>query len=230
MNRLSLWNPEYFMKKPALNISVFSDYICPFCYIGHLRLEALRERYDLKINWCFIEIHPETSAQGQSIDSLNYSHETWKKLMDNLQKLAAKENITFCKQIMTTNSRQALLLSQEIKSLGADVFYPFHQQLFSDYFINGKNIGDEDVLRDIAQQHNIPKSTIDKAWQDKYTHGPANATPDSLLPFLKYAGKLQTKSVPSFIIGNQVLTGAVSKEALLTAAEKQIKSNSSKTL
>ena len=46
------------MAKPELRISVFSDYSCPFCYIGSRRLRRLGERYDLKVNWCGLEIHP----------------------------------------------------------------------------------------------------------------------------------------------------------------------------
>ena len=209
------------MKKPALNISIFSDYICPFCYIGNQRMDTLRAAYDLKINWCFVEIHPEIPPQGQSFDNLGYNEETREKLLSNLQQLAKEEGFSFHAPPFITNSRKALLLSQAVKSLGTDAFYPFHQQLFDDYFINGKNIGDKTVLRTIAQQHNIPESLIDKAWQDKYILGPAKSTPKTLLPFLNYAQKLQIKSVPSFIINDQILTGAVSREKLLNAAKNQ---------
>ena len=50
--------------KPTLLATVFSDYICPFCYVGDVRLDRLREYYELKISWCFVEIHPETPAEG----------------------------------------------------------------------------------------------------------------------------------------------------------------------
>ena len=45
-------------EKPVLLATVFTDYICPFCYVGDARLDRLREDYALKINWCFVEIHP----------------------------------------------------------------------------------------------------------------------------------------------------------------------------
>lgn len=209
------------MKKSALNISIFSDYICPFCYILNQRLDALRAAYDLKINWCFIEIHPETPLLGQAFNRLGYSNEAHEKLIENLQQLAKEENISFYMPPYVANSRKALLLSQAVKSLGSDVFYPFHQQLFDDFFIHGKNISDEQVLSHIAHQHSIPKALINQAWQDKYTHGPANATPESLLLFLNAARKLQVKSVPGIIIGDKILMGAVSREKLLNAAENQ---------
>jgi len=210
------------MKKPELKISILSDYICPFCFIGHLRLDALRDIYDLKINWCFIEIHPETPAEGHSVKMLNYSEDTWSELTKNLYQLAKEEGITLCEQTITTNSRKALLLSQAAKSLGGDVFYPLHEQLFSDYYIKGKNIGNEQVLREIAKENNIPDDVIEQAWSDEFANGPADSVPASLLPYLQYAGALKVKSVPSFIIGDQVLSGVITRKKLLDAAKKNV--------
>ncbi len=206
------------MSKPELKVSILSDYICPFCYIGNLRLNALRQHYDLKVNWCFIEIHPETPATGHSIKLLNYDENTWNEMMKNLMQLAQSEAVTLCEQTITTNSRQALLLSEACKSLGADVFYPVHEQIFESYFIEGRNIGDEDVLRDIAEQNNVPQSVVDQAWRDQYARGPADSVPASLLPYLQYAGYLKATSVPTMIIHDQMHSGVLSREKLLELA------------
>ena len=143
------------MQKPELKISILSDYICPFCFIGHLRLNVLREKYDLKVNWCFIEIHPETPAQGHPLKMLNYSEETWGEMLSSLNELATEEGISLSEQTLVTNSRKALLLSEACKKLGANIFYPLHDAIFNAYFIDGRNIGDESVLRDIANKNNI---------------------------------------------------------------------------
>lgn len=206
-------------KKPELKLSILSDYICPFCYIGYLRLESLREHYELKVNWCFIEIHPETPATGQSIKLLDYSQASWNQMMQNLASLAAEEAVTLCEQTITTNSRKALLLSEACKPLGAEVFYPLHRALFEACFVEGRNIGDEAVLRDIAHSHRIPDNVIRQAWSDPCSDGPPNSVPASLLPYLQYAGAIQAKSVPTFIIGEQMLPGVVSRDTLLAAAQ-----------
>ncbi|MCW9014694.1 MAG: DsbA family protein [Gammaproteobacteria bacterium] len=209
------------IQKPELKISVISDYICPFCFIGHKRLQALREDYDLKINWCFVEIHPETPAEGQSVKLLNYSDEYWNSLMHNLQKLADEENIQLSEHTITTNSRKALLLAESSKSLGAEYFYPLHERIFEAYFVAGKNIGDEQVLRDIATTCDIPEQIIEQAWSDPHTNGPADAVPAALLRYLQYAGAINARSVPSFIFGKEMLTGVV-KKALLKQAAKNL--------
>lgn len=210
------------MKKPELKLSILSDYICPFCFIGHLRLEALRDEYDVKINWCFIEIHPETPALGHSTKLLDYNEDRWNQMMKNLQTLAEEEGVTLCEQTITTNSRKALLLSEACKSLGAEVFYPLHKRIFEAYFIDGLNIGDEAVLRDIARENSIPENIVNQAWSDPYANGPENSVPASLLPYLQYAGAINARSVPTFIIGDQLLPGVVSRKTLLAAAENTI--------
>ena len=206
--------------KPEVRVSVISDYICPFCFIGHKHLEHLREYYELKINWCFVEIHPETPAKGQSVAMLNYSAEYWDGLMANLHRLAEEEGIQLSEHTMTTNSRKALLLAEASKALGAELFYPLHERLFEAYFVEGLNIGDEKVLRNIAAECQIPEHIIEQAWSDPYANGPEDSTPKALLPYLQYAGAIQASSVPTFVFNTEMLTGAVDKTSLMNAAEK----------
>lgn len=204
--------------KAELKISVISDYICPFCFIGHRRLHHLRDDYDLKINWCFVEIHPETPAEGQSVAMLDYSADYWNQLMQNLQRLADEEGIKLAEHTMTTNSRQALLLAEASKALGTELFYPLHERLFEAYFVDGLNIGDEQVLRQIAGECNIPDPVIEQAWSDPHSRGPADRVPDALLPYLQYAGAINARSVPTFVFGKEMLTGAVETRLLRQAA------------
>lgn len=204
--------------KPELKISVISDYICPFCFIGHRRLNSLREDYDLKINWCLVEIHPDTPVEGQAVTMLNYSNDHWSSLLDNLQRLAREENIQLSDYTTCANSRKALLLAEQAKSLGAEYFYPLHERLFGAYFVDGLNIGDEQVIRDIARACDIPDSVISAAWSDPYANGPPNSVPQALLPYLQYAGTLQARSVPTFVIGKEIFTGVVDKKILHQAA------------
>src|SRR3989344_3617893 len=136
--------------KPELKVTVFSDYICPFCYIGSRRLLRLNDDYDLKINWCGLEIHPDTPAEGMPIARLGYPTEQWAQMMAALRKLAEEENIELGEHDFTTNSRKALLLSEAAKQAGREVFYALHERLFHAFFSEGKNIGDEQVLVALA--------------------------------------------------------------------------------
>lgn len=201
------------MTLPELKITVYSDYICPFCYLGHHRLQRLRDSYDIKINWCFLEIHPETSAAGEALDSLDYPSETWQKMMASLERIADEEKIPLGKLSFITNSKDALLLSEAAKQCGPEVFYRLHEKLFSAYFVDGRNIGDRQVLKEIAESCGIDENTADSAWTEmKYRQ--------RLLDNFNSARRYGIQSVPSFIFGDRVLTGVVAEKTFRDAARQ----------
>jgi predicted DsbA family dithiol-disulfide isomerase len=200
---------------PELKITVYSDYICPFCYVGFHRLQRLRDSYDLKINWCFLEIHPETSADGEPIGSLDYPSEQWQQMLTNLQHVAQEENIPLSEISFITNSKDALLLSEAAKQCGAEVFYDLHEKLFYAYFVDGKNIGDKNILRKIAAGCGINSKIIESAWTD-------TTYKQRLINNFSSARSHQIQSVPSFIFGDRVLTGVVAEATFREAAKKAV--------
>ncbi len=182
--------------KPELLATVFTDYICPFCYVGDVRLDRLRDDYDLKINWCFLEIHPDTPAQGMSTDALGYSGDRWQTMMDNLAVLAAEEGISFRPHTFTTNSHKALLLAEAAREAGADIFYSLHRALFRAFFTEGQNIGDEAVLTRLARDAGVPDELLSRAWSDeKYEQ--------RLQLYLAAAQQLGVRATPTVFFGEQ---------------------------
>ncbi len=198
--------------KPELKVTVFSDYICPFCYVGDARLNRLRADYELKVNWCFLEIHPETSPEGEPVASLDYPSETWQRMMAVLQEMAEEENLSLLEHDFTTNSQSALLLAEAAKYVDRDVFYRLHNRLFEAYFSEGQNIGDRDCLRRLALDAGMREEQIEAAWQD-------NAAATRLQHYQKAAHDLGVKATPTYFIGAQRLDGAVSVEQLIQAAK-----------
>ena len=198
---------------PELNVTVFSDYVCPFCYVGHHRLMRLRDAYELRINWCFVEIHPETSAEGEPVTSLDYPSEQWNALMKNLDAVAREEGIAMAEHTFTTNSKDALLLSEAAKQEGRDKFYTLHESLFAAFFVDSRNIGDRDVLRDIAAESGIDSAVVESAWQD-------NKYEQRILANYHQARQHEIQAVPSFIFGERKLTGVVTEDVMRSAARE----------
>ena len=205
--------------KPELKITVFSDYICPFCYVGHHRLMRLRDEYDLKINWCFIEIHPETSPEGEPVASLEYPSEQWNQLMQNLEAVAKEEGIAMAEHSFTTNSKDALLLSEAAKEQGREKFYALHEKLFTAFFVDSRNIGDRDILRELATECGIGSDVIELAWQDKKYQ-------QRILSNYHAAREHEIQAVPSFIFGERKLTGVVTEDVMRSAANELVNSQS----
>ncbi len=197
--------------KPELRITVFTDYICPFCYVGDARLRRLRDEYDLRVNWCLLEIHPETSAAGEPVTSLNYSAETWQRMMAALRELADEEGLAFREHDFTTNSGSALQLAEAAKVIDRDLFYRLHESLFEAFFVHGENIGDRALLGRIAHAAGMSADQIEQAWVDE-------AAAARLQHYKNAARELGVRATPTFFIGSQRLDGVVPLAQLVTAA------------
>lgn len=197
--------------RPELRVTVFSDFICPFCYIGFRRLEALRDEYDLKINWRFLEIHPDTPAEGGRFTDYGYSEDQRQIMEDALAELAASEDLVFQRREIVANSRRALCLAEAAKRDGAEVFYRLSADLFDAYFSRGTDIGSEAVLRELAQSAGMSGESIKAAWED-------SAIEAVLTRNLANAIELGVGGTPTFFFGPKRITGAVPRETLRAAA------------
>lgn len=199
--------------RQELKVSVFSDYICPFCYIGSRRLLRLRELYDLRVNWCGVEIHPETPAEGMPIEHLGYPSGQWRRMMASLQSMADEEGIALGPHGFTTRSRDALLLAEAAKRIGRETFYALHEALFYALFGEGRNIGDRRVLEELATEAGLTPAQVASAWSDpRYVR--------NLAIYRQMAARVPVRGTPTFIFGEEVVAGVVPYARLAEAAAR----------
>lgn len=199
--------------KPAVYVTAFMDYICPFCFIGDLRLEQLRDELTLRVNWRLLEIHPDIPRGGRPVSEIGYTPEHWREMMANLEAMAADEGITMARREHAANSHDALLLAEAAKDDGAATFYPLHRRLFEAYFVEGRDLGDRDTLAALAREAGVPDTTRERAWSDgSYEH--------RLQKNLAAARKAGITGTPTFLIGDRRLEGALPAEHLRAAAHE----------
>ncbi len=171
----------------------------------------LGERCELRVNWCGLEVHPETPAAGMPVAELGYAPERWDRLMADLAHLAQEERLELQAPGFTTNSRRALLLAEAGKQAGRDRFYAVHEGLFDAYFCRGRNIGDEGELRRIAAEAGLAQELVDRAWTSE-------ALSDRLAFNLRSARALGISGTPACVFGRRLLVGALPLARLEQAA------------
>jgi len=206
--------------KPRLSVTVFSDYICPFCYVGDARLDKLRDVYELDVEWCFFEIHPDNPAEGKPVEELGYPPEQWQRMMANLEQMARDDGLPLATRTFTTNSHSALLLAEATRALAPEAFDGLHKRLFEAYFAQSLNIGDRDVLRKIATECGIAEDVAEQAWNDPVYQ-------QRLRDQSWRAAQIGVQGVPAFLFGRYMVAGAVPAETLFGAAETVLKEASS---
>jgi predicted DsbA family dithiol-disulfide isomerase len=101
------------------------------------------------------------------------------------------------------------------KKAGADAFYSLHTRLYEAYFVHGRSIGEEAVLRELALASGMDEEFIDQAWN--------SADNEKVLQQnMTMAVQAGVTGTPTFFIGERRLVGAVSLELLQTAAAEAI--------
>ncbi len=187
------------MKQNKLKIIAYSDYICPFCYIGFYRIKKLKEEFDFDVEWRSFELHPETPKEGVLIDNLPFAKEYLDMVMINVKRLADEVGIKFKFSGKLPNSRLALIVSEFARKKGQ--FNKFHELIFDTYWKEGKDIGDLTLLLDLAGSIGLDKKELLEYIES-----------DEPLKMLKKTG-LELSSygingVPTFIIGERIVVGA----------------------
>jgi len=176
------------MSQKKVKVIAYSDYICPFCYIGYHRIEQLKKEYNLAIEWRPFEIHPETPKEGASIDAFA-----------NVKRLADEDGITLKFSEKLPNSRLALYISEFARKKGK--FEEFHKSVLEAYWLEGKYIGDKSVLLFLAELVGLNKNEIENYLD---TDEPFKILQKTLKELRKYG----INGVPTFNIEERLIVGA----------------------
>ncbi len=187
------------MSDKKLKIVVFSDYICPFCYIGFYRVEQLKENYDLEVEWRPFEIHPETPKEGTELNSLPFPKEYLDMMKANIKRLADDVGISLKLSDKLPNSRLALYLSEFARKNGK--FEAFHKLVFDSYWKEGKDIGDQALLLALAEKIGLNRNDI-------LGYINSEEPKSELTKSLKDLRQFGINGVPTFIIGDKIVVGA----------------------
>lgn len=186
----------------GIPVTLFLDYSCPFCYVASYRLERLAERYPLDILWRFLEARPETPADGAAVTGDGARGER----SETVLAMVRHDLLPWSPPPIRSNSRRALLLAQAVQLHRRPRFLPLHRALFHAHFGDGQDLGDEAVLRAIAEEQGVA-DLVDTAWN---TAQPVEV----FLSHVEAAGELGIASIPSLVVSGRVFPGASSMELL----------------
>lgn len=197
----------------AVPVSVFTDYICPFCYVGDRRLRAVAAAQPLEIDWRFIEIHPDNPPEGRPVEALGYPPAQWRLMMDDLRRMAEAEGLAIAERTFTTNSRRALLLAEAVRALEPQRFDALDEALFRAFFAERRNIADPAVLDEVARGAGVGAATVRAAGADPRFAG-------RLRDNHRLAARLGVSGTPTFVVGARTLAGAVPAATLAAAVRE----------
>jgi len=205
-----------------MKIEIWSDVVCPFCYIGKRHLEKALEQLpeiDAEITWKSFELDPNAPVNSELdiYDTLakKYGHDReWAKQMNaDMVQMAEKAGLKYdMDSVQPTNSFDAHQLIHLAKEF--DKQDEMKEALLKAYFTEGKHIGDPEVLTDIAKTIGIDS---EKALQTIEN----NTYSNKVMEDVEQAHRLGVQGVPFFYIDEKYgLSGAQPVEAFVEAFTK----------
>jgi predicted DsbA family dithiol-disulfide isomerase len=154
-----------------IEVEIWSDIACPFCYIGKRNFERALEiagkKDEVKIVYRSFELDP-TAEKGRrvAIDEVlakkyGRSVEWARKMNENVTQTAASCGLKFeMSKIVPTNTFDAHRLSHLAAKHGKQALAQEH--LFAAYFTEGRDIADPETLKGIATSLDLPANEVEE--------------------------------------------------------------------
>lgn len=206
-----------------MKIEIWSDYVCPFCYIGKRRLEQALDSTGLskqaEVVMKAFQLDPSTPEDSDAhvahslAQKYRVSLEQAKEMIENVAQQARtvglEYNVDGMKEVNTVKAHRLAKYAER-----EGVADKVTERLLHDYFIAGKHIGKMDVLLDAAADSGLDRQKTEEVLQsDEFL--------DEVKADIDEAAKLGVRGVPFFVINRKyAISGAQPLEAFENALRK----------
>lgn len=213
-----------------MRVEIWSDVVCPWCYIGKRRFErALQVLRDngvtepIEVVYKSFQLDP-TAPTGQATPAVDaYAKkfggpEIAEQIISKVTNVAAGDGIEFrMDRAVRANTVLAhRALHWALSQAGADAQADLKERLLKAYFTDGLNVGDPDVVATCASECGLEGSVL-RAWLDT-DEGKAEVVAD-----LHGAMDREISSVPSFVINDRFLVpGAQEVDTFVMVLQKAL--------
>ena len=206
-----------------MEVKIWSDVRCPFCYIGKRKFEMALEKFPhrdkVKVVWQSFELDPnmKTNTTVSAIEHLSEAKGISKSQAEGMQQhvatIAKEVGLDFnSRNTIVANSFNAHRLIQlaKTKGIGNEV----EEALFKAYFVEGKNIDDKETLLKTGASIGLEKSEVKEIFS-------SDAFEKEVRQDETQAQSIGINGVPFFVLNNKyAVSGAQSPETFLDVLEQ----------
>ena len=188
---------------------IWSDYICPFCYVGLERGEWLRERFGAEVDWVPFDLHPEYPPEGIPRASLEDRYGP--TIHERTRTAVEAAGLTFDPPERIPNSRAALALTELARDRG--LHHAVHARLMHAHWSEARDIGEPETLLDLVTEAGLDRDEAATALDDE-------TYVERVLASTRRAHAHGVNAVPAFVFDDHLLVmGAQPREVFEGALE-----------
>lgn len=207
---------------------MWSDVVCPWCYIGKRRFETavaqLQDEVQFEIVYRAYQLDPTASPGKAAPVKEAYAKkfggpERAEQIIGHVTSVAAEEGLDFH---MDLALRANTLLAHRLLWLaeGTGHQYALKERLLQAYFVDGLNVGDPDVLADCAAEVGMARDGV-RAFLDS-DDGVAEVQAQ-----LQFAAEAEITAVPTFVLdGKWAIPGAQDADTFVNVVRRLIERRS----
>ena len=193
---------------PTKSITVYSDYVCPFCYLGRESLSRYQAERDepLEIEWRPFDLRSQKRNPDGSIDhSVDDGKDDayFEQARQNVRRLQAEYDVEMAQELaIEVDSLPAQQASWYVTREYPDQWAAFDAAIDDALWQAGRDIGDGTVLAELATAVGLPADEIRAAVDDE-------ALRVELREQFHAAQNQRITGVPTFVFDGQTARGAV---------------------
>jgi len=198
---------------PAEPITVYSDYVCPFCYLGRQSLDRYQETREesLEIDWHPFDLRSHKRGPDGAIDhdvDDGKGEDYYEQARQNVRRLAEKYDVEMTLDLSREiDSLPAQVASFHVRETHPEQWLAFDEAIFEALWVDGRDVGDVDVLADLAADVGIDADEIREAVADEDLR-------ERLRERFAEAQQRGVTGVPTFVYEGYAARGAVPPEHL----------------
>lgn len=206
-----------------MKIEIWSDVVCPFCYIGKRKLERALLQFAqnelVEIEWKSFQLNPDlkTNPSINFLENLakskGWSMEQAREISSQVSDMAKKEGLEFnFENAVVANTKNAHRLIHLAKSI--EKGYVMKERLLKAYFSDSSNIDDPEILISLGQEIGLSVAKIKDLLK-------SNLYEDAVAHDIYEAKLIGVKGVPFFLINHKFgISGAQSVEVFTDTLNK----------
>jgi predicted DsbA family dithiol-disulfide isomerase len=209
-----------------MRIEIWSDVVCPWCYIGKRRLETALDRSghrdDVEIVYRSFQLDPAAprvpvESVAQSLGSkYGGGPEAGQQMIDRVEAVAAEEGLLFrlgeAQRVNTVDAHRLLHLA--LADGGPALQYALSEELLAAYFLRAENVADHDLLRRTAEKVGLDAAHVDRVLASE-------EFADAVERDIREAASLGATGVPFFVIDRKYgVSGAQPADTFVQVLER----------
>lgn len=206
-----------------MKIEIWSDIICPFCYIGKRKFETalaqFNDKEQVQIEWKSFQLMPGlTTEPNKSLDEVlaekkGLSLEEARQMNGHASQLAKDAGLTYhMDKVIPANTLKAHQLIHFAKKQGKQM--EAEEILFKSYFTDGKNIDDLETLLTLGEEIGLEAESLKVELQE-------NRFADEVQADIFEAQQLGVNGVPFFVFNRKyAVSGAQPSQVFLETLDK----------